>query len=214
MSHGGADVALGRQEDRLADLGEGLEPVGDDLLGVLVPFGGVEVADPFAVGGAEDPVERGGLADGPLVQQGDLDAGLAQLAGGQDRLVAVRLDVIGARGRTRRSGSRRRRCREAGLEELATVDAGQVRIGHLQSPPNWAVIGCANPARGCSTIVKATPPQPPCPVRESKPDEDFRRSHFATQSPSAQRHRPSNFLVPTLRVGIPSSTLCVVCHAT
>ena len=72
-------VALGRQEDRFADFRHGRQPLADDLLGILVPLGRVEVADALGVGSPEQAVEPGGLADSPVVEQGHLDARFAQL---------------------------------------------------------------------------------------------------------------------------------------
>ena len=117
-----AHAALGGQEDVLADLGHGLEPVVEDDLGVGVPLGGVEVADALAIGVPQEPFERRRLADGPLVEEGDLDAGLAQTPRGQDRLVLARLLLIGAPPRrSPRQARRHGRRRRPGLEEFPTI---------------------------------------------------------------------------------------------
>ena len=114
----------------LADLRHGRQPLADDLLGILVPFGGVEVADALEVGGAEQAVEPGGFADGPVVEQGHLDARLAQLPLRQDGLVISRFGLLRRCVAGDQTGGRRRR-HHARLEEYPAIHGIGMRFVHL-----------------------------------------------------------------------------------
>ena len=135
MSLGGAGVVFGDQDDLLADLGRLLEPLLEAGLGA-VRLGGVEGADAAGVGQPEQAVEDAVLAQGAgaHLEQGDLEAGLAELTLGErpascaGRLAPPRPEVA-LRAAAVASGT--------GLKERAAVGAVGLVVGHRFSTPRW-----------------------------------------------------------------------------
>ena len=124
---GRGDLVLGDQDDLLANLGGLLEPLLEAGLGA-VEIGGVERADAAGEGQPEQAVEHASLAEGPgaHLEQGHLDAGLAELPLGENRRLGrgvLRLHAGGcAQGRRRGEGT--------GLEERAAVGVVRLFLGH------------------------------------------------------------------------------------
>ena len=127
-----ADAVLGGQEDLLADLGHGREPFLERVLGP-VGRGRVEIANAPTVGVPEQPVQRIGLADGPLVDESHLHARLAQHFTGQLDLPCLGTGSLA--GDLGRNGSR---CQRSGggrggrtsLDELTAMHGIATVLGH------------------------------------------------------------------------------------
>ncbi len=123
-----AGHVLGDQDDLLADRRVLFEPLLEVDLGP-VDLGGVEEANAAREGEAEDAF-RARPPGGPLLEERDLDPGLAQLPLGQYRepTLGLRGGVLRFRAGSQAHASGRRH--RAGLEERAAIGAVRLVVGH------------------------------------------------------------------------------------